>query len=98
MIVGVGLVKVAVPIMAGSWEVIFGMEKNERDAAKRMWWKWRADKYDTEQSDPLLAIVVITKKVDMVALDWPGSWDSTVCEEGVKFLIEENSELLQSTL
>lgn len=60
-----------------------------------MWWKWRADKYDTDQSDSLLVIVVITKKVDMVALDWPASWDSTVGEEGVKFLIKENSELLQ---
>ena len=89
MIVGEGWVKVAAPIVAGGWEVIFSMEKIERAAAKRLWQKWWTGKHHTDWSDPLLAIVVGMKRVDVVAPDLQGSWDLTVGEEGVTFLLEK---------
>jgi hypothetical protein len=41
----------------------------ERAAAKPLWQKWGSGKYHTDQSEPLLAVVVGMKRVDVAALD-----------------------------
>jgi hypothetical protein len=74
------------------------METIERAAARRLWQKWGAGKYHTDQSEPLLAIVVGMKCVDVAAPDLPGSWDLTVGNKGVTFLIEKIVSCYLSTL
>ena len=67
----------------------FGMETIERASAKRLWQTWGAGKYHTNRSQPLLAIVVGVKQVDVAAPDLLGNWDLTVGEEGVTFSFEK---------
>ena len=76
----------------------FDTEAIERAAARRLWQKWGAGKYHTDRSEPLLAIDVGVKQVDVVAPDLPGNWDLTVGEEGVTFLIEKIVSCYKSTL
>ena len=82
--------------MLESWKITVGIEKM-REVLQKTLQKWGTSNFVRTPHSHLLSIAVGMKMLEVVAPDWPGSWDFIVGKEGVNFL-NKNSKLLQNKL